>query len=298
MRALVTGGLGFIGSHVTDLLVQEGVDVTVVDNLTTGRREHMNPRASYWLKDVRAVTANELAAFEWVFHLAAWPRIQPSFEDPVGHEEVNVVAALDLATKLRGSRRLRKLVFSSSSSLYGDPTQYPTPESSPPAPLSPYALQKYAAELSLLLLGERFGLPVVALRYFNVYGPRSFNPANSFNAYSSVVGIFAEQARRSRPLSITSDGTQRRDFVHVRDVARANYLAASSAVQLVAFNVGCGEPMSILDLARRFDRPYEFIPERKGEASVTWADTTRISRELGWSPTVSIDEGIHELCAV
>jgi UDP-glucose 4-epimerase len=190
-----------------------------------------------------------------------------------------------------------RVVVSASSSCYGDPVRLPTPEDEPIDPLSPYALQKYSAERHALLLGERHGVEVVALRYFNVYGPRSFSERNPFNAYSSVVGIFARSRARGEELLITGDGSQERDFIWVEDVARANLAAARGARASAVYNVGSGETISILALAELFEHPFRFLPPRGGEARVTWADVSRIRADLGWAPDVALAEGIEKLDA-
>jgi len=291
MNAFVTGGLGFIGSHIVDLLIRNGFDVTVLDNLSTGREQHLNPAARWIRKDLEDVAARDLEGMEYVFHCAALPRIQPSFDEPEIHETANVIATLRLIGALKGNPTLKKLVVSASSSCYGDPRRYPTPEDEPVHPLNPYALQKYAAEQYALLLGERFGIPVNTLRYFNVYGPRSFNEQNVYNAYSSVIGIFHHQKTKGTPLTITGDGSQRRDFVHVYDVAEANLKAAMTGVTFASYNVGAGECYSVLEIAGRFDHPFVFIPERKGEALITHADIGKIRNELNWTPAVGLEEG-------
>ena len=295
-HAVVTGGAGFIGSHVAELLVTEGWRVTVFDDLSTGDAANVPSEAELIETDLGELRgwAGRLGGVDVVFHLAALPRIQPSFDDPLPHERANVVAAINCVLACREAG-VPRLVFSSSSSCYGNPVRFPTPEDEPIDPLSPYALQKYAGERYTLLLGDRYGLDVVCLRYFNVYGPRSFNERNPYNAYSPVIGIFANQRARGEPLTITGDGLQERDFVHVTDVARANLLAAQGDGPSRVYNVGSGETISILALAKLFDHPYVLIDERKGEARVTWADTTRIRDELGWAPTVSLREAVAGL---
>lgn len=293
MNALVTGGLGFIGSNLVDFLIDKNWDVTVVDNLSTGTLSYKNPQASYIVKDVADLTLDEVLDFEYVFHLAALPRIQPSFDEPMEHERANVLITIHLLELLKQSKKLKKLVYSASSSCYGTPQNYPTTENEPIQPLSPYALQKYTSEQYCLILGERFNIPVNTLRYFNAYGPRSFNPNNPQNAYSSVIGIFSNQKKQGKHLTITGDGSQKRDFVHVADIANANYLAAVADVVGECFNIGFGTCYSILEIAKMFDAPFEFIPERKGEALITHADIAKAKKLLGWQPQISIQQGIN-----
>ena len=291
-KALVTGGLGFIGSNVVDLLVDKGWDVTVVDNLSTGDMANSNEKATYVYRDVAEFCHGDIKDFEYVFHLAALPRIQPSFDEPLEHEEANVVVTIKLLQALKGSTKLKKLVYSASSSCYGTPKNYPTTEDEQILPLSPYALQKYTAEQYCLILGDRNNIPVNTLRYFNAYGPRSFNPNNKQNAYTSVIGIFANQKKMGQDLTITGDGKQERDFVHVYDIANANYLAAISEIKGEFFNIGFGTCYSIYDIAMKFDHPYQFIAERKGEALITHANIHKAKNLLGWVPKISIEEGI------
>ncbi len=277
-RAVVTGGAGFIGSHVAELLLSRGMEVTVLDDLSTGQRSYIPSKAKLAegsICDLKFVTQT-LREADYVFHLAALPRIQPSFDSPLEHEEVNVNGTINCLLALKENKRLKKLVYSASSACYGTPDEFPTSETAAIRPLSPYALQKYAAEQYVMMFCERFGIPSLALRYFNVYGPRSFNPKNPFNAYSSVIGIFHHQLRGKTALTVTGDGTQQRDFVHVQDVARANVAAALSKQVGEIYNVGCGKPLSVLDIAKRFGGNISFVPERKGEAKITWANIDKI----------------------
>ncbi len=290
MLAVVTGGLGFIGSHVTEVLTEQGWRVVAVDNLSTGSQSNRVAGAEYRIESFTETPDELWREADYIFHLAALPRIQPSFTDPISHEEANVVDTIRLLQKLGRCERLKKLVFSSSSAIYGNPTQIPTAEDCPIAPLSPYALQKYTAEQYCLILGGFLNIPVVALRYFNPYGPRSFNPNNPQNAYSSVVGIFANQKKTGQPLTITGDGLQSRDFIHVRDVALANLAAALSPVSGRAYNVGAGSTATVLEVAKLFDHPYTFIDARPGEAATTHADISRIRADLGWAPTITLQQ--------
>lgn len=300
-KCLVTGGLGFIGSNLVDKLIERGFSVTVVDNLSTGDIKYCNAKATYEIFDILEQT--KLSALikslqpQWIFHLAALPRIQPSFEDPIGHDDVNVRGCLSLIQSCQGTP-VEAVVYSSSSSVYGTPELCPTPESSQIAPLSPYALQKYAGERYLHIFGQRNNIPVASVRYFNVYGPRSFNPKNPFNPYTSVVGIFQNLSDQGKPLTVTGDGTQERDFVHVWDVALANIRVAErmDVARDQVFNVGTGEKISILQLAQLFEREFVFVPERKGEARITHADNTAL-RNLGWEVTMPLLEAIRKRIA-
>ncbi len=296
-QAVVTGGLGFIGSHLVDTLIEEGWEVTVLDDQTTGELQRLNPKSTLVNASVTDAKAMKLhlADAEYVFHLAALPRIQPSFEDPVAHDRVNVGGTLNCLEAVKGNRKLKKFVFSASSACYGTPVELPTTETASISCLSPYALQKYAAEQYCMMLGERFDIPVVSLRYFNVYGPRSFNPKNPFNAYSSVLGVFHNQRKAGEELTVTGDGTQSRDFVHVHDVARANRTAALSERRGSIYNVGTGAAVTIRDLAELFGGPMRFVPGRQGEAHATNADITKIRDELGWVPEIDLKTGLELL---
>lgn len=293
MRCIVTGGCGFIGSHVVDALIDEGHHVLAIDNLSTGSLENLNKASEFEKADIRDLSRLQFLfrGADYVFHLAALARIQPSFDDPLEHEAVNVVGTVNciLAARMEG---VRKVILSSSSAIYGNPKTLPTPETEPPGCLSPYALQKYTAEQYSILLGKRYGLPVVVLRYFNVYGPRSFNIKNPHNAYTSVVGIFSNQKRSGVPLTITGDGLQSRDFVHVWDVARANLIAATSECAGEIYNIGFARAITIRDLALLFSHPLQYIEERKGEARITLAEISKAKRELSWTPTIDIERGI------
>lgn len=298
-RCLVTGGLGFIGSHVVDVLIENGNQVIVVDDLSTGCVNNENHKAEYEIFSVldseRMLRLFRSFRPEWVFHLAALPRIQPSYEDPKSHDDANVRPVFSLFDSIIRFP-VKAFVFSSSSSVYGNPTEIPTREESPVAPLSPYAIQKLTAEQYVHILGKHLDIPVVSLRYFNPFGPRSFNNRNRHNAYSSVVGIFANAMLNRQPLQITGDGNQKRDFIYVRDVAEANVLVAQQIAQSrdQIFNVGSGNTVSIIELAQMFNSKYEFLPAREGEAKVTHADITKL-KHLGWRPKTLITNYIKEI---
>jgi UDP-glucose 4-epimerase len=264
-------------------------DITGLDNLTTGNFNNItahsnNPRFTF--REGSCSSLKSVGEFDYVFHLAALPRIQPSYELVNEHIVANLNESVHLLELMIREGHYPRLVYSGSSAIYGTPKNIPTTEDEPLDCLSPYAFQKYEVEKYLELLSQRYPFDFVTLRYFNPYGPRSFNPANSFNAYSSVVGIFLNRRRNGQPLLVTGDGSQRRDFVHVRDLARANYLAAVTPGKLnTAFNIGHGSTTSVLDLARMIGGKIEFIAKREGEAEITFADVSKAGAVLGWSPT-------------
>lgn len=295
MKCLVTGGCGFIGSHVVDLLIDRGYNVLVIDNLSTGNIDNLNPNAEFVNADV--TNLSEIKGYfkdvDYVFHLAALPRIQPSFTDPQGHEQVNVMGTIN-CIMCCVENKVKKFVFAASSSCYGNPTEIPTSESADVNCLSPYALQKYTAEQYCLILGERYGIDVNSVRYFNPYGPRSFNPKNSLNAYSSVVGVFKSQAESGK-LKITGDGEQSRDFIHVYDLAEATVLAAEKDVSGEVFNVGYGECHSINQLAKYFNCDIEYVEPRPGEANITLSSISKARNLLGWEPKISLEQGVKLL---
>ncbi len=269
----------------------------VIDDLSTGNPANLDPRAELVEGSIldTDLLKRHFAGADYVFHLAALPRIQPSFDSPVEHERINVEGTISCLLAARENRQLKKFVLSSSSACYGTPSELPTTELAAISCTNPYALQKYTSEQYGLILGRHFGIPLVSLRYFNAYGQRSFNPKNPFNAYSSVIGVFHRQKKEGKPLTVTGDGKQARDFVHVWDIAQANLLAALSDKEFEVFNVGSGTSVSINELAGLFGGPITYIPERKGEALITWADISKISAELGWEPRITLSEGMRNL---
>lgn len=298
MKCLVTGGCGFIGSHVVDILLEAGHSVHVIDNLETGTKDNCNPEATYTFDSIANETVLETCFSDqkpdWVFHLAALPRIMPSFDEPKYHHTTNVTTIFPLL-KLSKAHNVKLFINSSSSAVYGNPTQLPTSESAAISPLSPYALQKYTAEQYVHILSKHMDLPHVSLRYFNPYGPRSFNPKNPQNAYSSVVGIFLDQLKRGSSITVTGTGDQERDFIHVRDVAKANLFVAQHAESSNGhtYNVGAGTTTSIIDLAKMLSDDIRFIPARLGEASITLADITAL-KGLGWTTEETLENYIQK----
>lgn len=292
-RAVVTGGAGFIGSHIADALIAEGYQVHVIDNLVAGKKEHVSPKATLHVLDIRDVTAIApvISGADLVFHCAALPRVQYSIEHPEETHEVNVTGTFNVlwAAKEGGVKRV---IYSASSSAYGDSDVLPLHEDLRAQPISPYGLQKYIGEQYARMFFDVYGLPTVSLRYFNVYGPR-LDPEGP---YALVIGRFLALRREGKPLTVTGDGNQTRDFTHVRDVVRANLLAAVSerVGRGEVLNIGAGKNISINALADLFSGERVYVPARK-EPRHTRADNTRARELLGWEPTITLDEGIAEL---
>lgn len=292
-KVIVTGGAGFIGSHLVNALVGRGDEVHVVDNLSTGKRERLNPKAALHEIDIRELDklAPAFDGAEYVFHLAALPRVQPSMEDPVTTNAVNADGTLNVLVAARDAK-VRRVVYSASSSAYGDQEKLPLTEDMPARPLSPYGLQKHISELYCRLFHQIYNLGTVSLRYFNVYGPG----ASTEGAYALVIGKFLAQRKNGEPMSIVPDGTQSRDFTHVRDVVRANILAAESekAGRGEVMNIGGGQNHSVLEIAELIGGPKIFIEPRL-EPKHTLADISKARELLGWSPQVKFEDGIAEL---
>ena len=282
-KAIVTGGAGFIGSNLVDKLIEQGVEVTILDNLSTGKKENINPKATFYNVDVSNLMLADYVLFEGVdvvFHLAALARVQPSIEDPITFNKTNVDGTLNilLAAHKKGVKRV---VYSASSSCYGDATKFPTPEEHSTNPLSPYGLQKYVGEQYCKMFSEVYGLDTVSLRYFNVYGERM----NLEGAYCLLLGIFAQKMLEGKPLPINNDGEQRRDFTYVGDVVDANILAATHQEQLKgeAFNIGNGDNYSVNEIADMLGGE-KIEGEKVIEPFKTLADNSKANLILDWIP--------------
>jgi len=298
-HVLITGVAGFIGSNLLDFLL-ENTDwhVTGIDNFSTGRLaniSHQLNNKNFDLVGDSLFHLKTLKPYDTVFHLAALPRIQPSFELVTEHIRENLLAAMHLLELMIADNHFPRLINSSSSAIYGTPLHIPTREDERIDCLSPYAFQKYETEKYFDLLSTRYPLDFVHLRYFNPYGPRSFNPANQFNAYSSVVGIFLYRKSQALPLLVTGDGAQQRDFIHVKDLARANFMAAEHLEKLnTAFNIGNSGTMRVIDMAHLISDQIEFIPKREGEADITYADVEKSRTVLNWTPTEKLEDFIQQ----
>ena len=289
------GGAGFIGSNLVDALVERGDDVIVVDNLSTGYRRNLNPAAP--LEDIDIAVDSEgltsaLEGRDVVFLTAALARVPRSIEDPVGTHTVNVTGSLRVM-KAAVDAGVRRLVYSSSSSVYGDQPTLPLTEDMVPGPLNPYACQKYMSEIYARNFSRIYGLQTVCLRYFNVYGPRQVTEG----AYRLVISIFMDQRARGEPLTIHGDGQQTRDFTWVGDVVRANILAAESdrVGRGEPINVGAGAEVSIKRVAELIGGPMVHVPPRGFDERFKRAGIDRARQLLGWEPRVQIEEGIRRI---
>jgi nucleoside-diphosphate-sugar epimerase len=290
---LVTGGAGFIGSHLVDALLNLGLRVRTIDNFASGMRENLNPRAQLVEADIRDRESIR-EAFEdvdTVFHAAALPRVPLSIEKPIETHTVNALGTLNVLIAAREAG-VRRFVYSGSSSVYGNQPTLPLREEMKPRPLNPYALQKLIGEEYCSLFCKLYGMETLTLRYFNVFGPRM----TTVGAYVTVIGVFLRLRREGRPLTIHGDGTQSRDFTHVSDVVRANLLAMNSEIaDGCALNIGPGKAVSINRIAEMIGGPVVYQASRAGDMRHTLADFTRAENVLGWLPQVSIDEGVNEL---
>ncbi len=295
MKYLVTGGAGFIGSNLVDALINEGHEVIVIDNLSTGKQENINSKAELVICDIShqdyLQRMEEVASgVDTIFHLAALARVQPSIENPNEFNKVNVngtLHVLNIAKKF-GARRV---VYSASSSAYGDASIFPTPENHPTDPLSPYGLQKLIGEQYCRVFYHCYGLETVSLRYFNVFGERQ----SLDGAYKLVMGIFADQRLKGKPLTITGDGEQRRDFTYVGDVVRANILASQSKLvgKGESINIGNGDNRSVNQIADLIGGPKKYI-EKRLEPQQTLADNTKAKDLLNWKPTTTVEDWIPQ----
>jgi UDP-glucose 4-epimerase len=294
MKILITGGAGFIGSHLVECLLNDNNSVTVIDNFSTGRLENLVHCKDN--KNLNIVTA-DIADFEeigphfkeidWVFHLAALADIVPSIVNPLQYYRANVLGTVNVVEAARLAK-VRKLVYVASSSCYGIADVFPTPETATIKPEYPYALTKYLGEQTVLHWGKVYNLPVISLRLFNVYGPRS----RTSGTYGAVFGVFLAQKLNNKPYTVVGDGTQTRDFTFVTDVVNAFVMAADSHCKNEFMNVGSGNTYSINTLVNLLGGEVVYIPKRPAEPNCTFADITKIKTLVGWGATVGFAEGV------
>ncbi len=303
-RYLVTGGAGFIGSHIVERLVREGHAVRVLDDLSTGRSDNLasvQTRLELISGDIRDRQAVRRAVkdIDYVIHEAAWRSVPKSMEDPCGYTEVNVLGTVNLLAAAVAAK-VKRVVFASSSSVYGETDRVPLREVQPVAPVSPYAMSKLSAEHYCQLFARSFGLETVALRYFNVFGPRQ----SLENEYAVVVPKFITCLLRHESPPVHGDGLQSRDFTYIENVVEVTIRAATApGVSGEVFNVGCGESYSVLDLLAQLNTVLglsispQFTPPRPGDVRRTLADISKAAQHLKWQPTVRFAEGLAHTVA-
>ena len=304
-RVLVTGGAGFIGSHIAEAFLAEGWDVTVLDDLSRGHERNVPKGARFVKADIRSPEARQLLAgggFDVLNHHAAQIDVRFSVDSPSVDADINLVGFVNLLEGA-GEGGVRRVVFASSGGVvYGDPEVVPTPEQAPKGPISPYGVSKLSGEYYLRALGALRGFEGIAMRYANVFGPRQ-DPKSE----AGVVSIFVSRLLEKQKLTVFGDGKQTRDYVFVKDVARANVLASTAAVppgadiDATAFNIATSKQTSVLELAEKVGRvmgvkpDLEFAPPRAGELFRSSLEVSKAKRVLGWSPNVAFDDGLREL---
>ena len=293
MKYVVVGGAGFIGSNIVDKLIEQNHEVVIIDNLSTGKMENVNPKASIEYLDISNTKecpsmVEIMSGADSVFLLAAKARVQPSIENPVEYEMNNTIGTLNVL-KCASDAGVKRVVYSASSSAYGNTDKLPSVESDPVNPLSPYGAQKYYGEVMCKMFSEVYGLETVSLRYFNIYGERQ----NVGGAYAMVIGIFVDQLLNGKPMTIRGDGEQRRDFTYVGDVVNANILASQSenVGNGEVINIGNGDNRSINDIADMIGGDKVNV-EPVIEPKETLANNSLAEELLGWKPTQNIEDWI------
>ena len=295
--AVVTGGAGFIGSHTVDALLERGYEVRVIDDLSHGRRENLShrsgdPKLKLEILDLRKLVPSHpvFRGAEFVIHFGGIGDIVPSIDRPLEYLSVNVMGTVHALEAARAAG-VKKFVYAASSSCYGKDAPVPTSEAAAIAPEYPYALSKFMGEEAVRHWQKVYGLPTVSIRIFNAYGTRS----RTTGAYGAVFKVFLAQKLAGKPYTVVGDGTQRRDFVYVTDVARAFVMAAESQRQNVIYNLGADKPQTVNRLVELLGGPTVRLPKRPGEPDCTWADIFKIKRELGWQPEVTFEQGVAEM---
>ena len=294
LRCLITGGAGFIGSHLSERLIDEGNEVIVIDNFATGKPNDLahlidNPNFSICEADIANYEKiyRKFKGIDHVYHLAAMADVVPSIENPMIYHRANVDGTISVLEAARAGD-VKRFIYAASSSCYGIPNTYPTPESAPTHPMYPYALTKYLGEQYALHWNQTYSLPVISLRFFNVFGPRH----RTSGTYGAVFGVFLAQKLAGKPYTVVGDGTQTRDFTFVSDVVDAIILTAASDISGEVINVGSDNTYSINRLTELLGGEVIHIPKRPGEPDCTFADISKITRLLGWAPQVSLEEGV------
>ena len=301
MKYIITGGCGFIGSHLVEKIQSQitcNDHIYIIDNLSTGRKSNIQnlikENITFFeasVEDFFADPPKEVCNPDYIFHLAGLADIVPSIENPQDYFKANVQATLTLLEFIKKQNPIKKLVYAASSSCYGLADIFPTPEIAPIKPMYPYALTKRMGEELILHWGNLYEIPSISLRLFNVYGPRS----RTNGTYGAVFGVFMAQILAKKPLTVVGDGEQSRDFTYVSDVANAFWMASQSSYKNDIFNVGSGDHYSVNRLVELLDHETCSIPKRPGEPDITFADITKIKKNLNWSAQVSFEEGVAKV---
>jgi UDP-glucose 4-epimerase len=295
-KVIVTGAAGFIGSHLVDLLIKKNFTVIAIDNLTGGRKKNLkhhlkNKNFKFVNLDINKIKKNSrhFKKAKYVFHLAGSGDIVPSIENPHLYAQNNIMGTINVLEACRYNN-VKKIIYAASSSCYGI-AKYPTKETYPISPQYPYAFTKFIGEKSISHWSKVYGIKFMSIRIFNAYGPR----VKTTGAYGAVFGVFFKQKLENKKLTVVGDGTQGRDFCYVTDIANAFYLAAKSKIFNRIYNVGYGKPNTILKLVKIIGSKIEFIKRRPGEPKYTWANISKIKKELNWKPKVKFEEGVNKM---
>lgn len=295
--AIVTGAAGFIGSHMVDLLLSQGYQVRGLDNLFSGKLQNLTQHAGnpdFVFEECDLINLSScmdcFKGADYVFHFAGIADIVPSIEKPVDYMAVNVMGTIN-ALEASRANNIKKFIYTASSSCYGITDDLPTSESSKIDLQHPYALSKSMGETAALNWGRVYGIPIISLRIFNAYGPRS----RTTGAYGAVFGVFLAQKLANKPFTVVGDGTQSRDFVYVTDVVDAFLKAAQSTRKNEIYNIGGGNPQTINRLVELLDGSVSYLPKRPGEPDCTWADISKIRNHLDWIPKVTFEDGVSAM---
>ncbi|OGZ18351.1 MAG: hypothetical protein A2V72_01090 [Candidatus Nealsonbacteria bacterium RBG_13_37_56] len=293
MKILITGGAGFIGSNLVDRLIKDGHEVSVIDNLSTGKRENLNPKAIFHEIDICDFEKIKplFKDVDYVFHLAALPRVPVSVEDPIGTSQTNIMGTVNVY-KAAADNKVKRIIFASSSSVYGDQEKFPLAEDMSPRPISPYALQKLIGEQFGGLFTDLYEMPIISLRFFNIYGPRN-DPESD---YSLVIAKFLKQNSQGRSLTIFGDGEQTRGFCYIDDLLEAlvKTMASEKLKGGERINIANKNSYSVNYLAKLISDKVEYLPLRKGDVLHTKADISLAKELLGWEPKISFEEGVEK----
>ena len=296
MKIIVTGGAGFIGSHLVEELVKQKKNVIVLDNLITGNKDNLKAfkdEITFKKCDLSLSNTNWQKYFkdiDYVFHLASLADIVPSIENPNLYYQYNVQSTLNIMEACK-KYKIKKIVYAASSSCYGLPKIFPTSENNEISPMYPYALTKYLGERIVMHWSRIYNIPAISLRLFNVYGPRS----RTSGTYGAVFGVFLAQKLAKKPFTVVGNGKQTRDFTYVSDVVNAFICAAKSKINNEIFNVGSDKTYSVNQLVKLLNGPVEYIPKRPGEPDCTWANINKIKKMLKWKPKVKLNDGVQIL---